>query len=192
MIKAISALAGMADVKTGHELQLRDLRGRGLWQIDAWHSSDAQVRELLSQHCGLDIAAQSGAAVVQGESRLMWAGPARYWLVLERDSDKPQQIEAQLDAEVGHIIDLSHSRTVIQLQGEAAQAVLQSGIAVDLDAQVFKPGKVMLTALAHHTPVTLHRLGDQHFELYVYRSYAQHTMEWLLEVAKPFGVDWVA
>lgn len=192
MIKPISALAATADVKTGEQLQLREIQGRGLWQVDAWASSDDKVREMLRQSTGMGVASSSGAAVVRDESRLMWAGPARYWLVLENDSNVPEKLADMFTVEDGHLIDLSHSRTVIQLRGPAAQTVLQSGIAVDLHPDAFKPQQVILTGLAHHTPVTLHRIAEQHFELYVYRSYAQHTLEWLLEVAKPLGVDWTS
>ncbi len=192
MIKAKTALGAMASVQTGDGLQLREKRNRGLWQIDAWASSDESVRDKLVTSSGMRITGERGAAVAHGEERLLWAGPARYWWITARSNVTPAEFAAGLQSKEGCVIDMGHSRSVISLKGSAAQAVLQSGIAVDLEASVFKPGQIIASGLTHHTPINLHRLDDEHFELYVYRSYAQHTLEWLLEVAKPYGVDWDA
>lgn len=192
MIKSNSALAGIQSVEGWDELQLQEVRNRGLWQIDCWASSEAKVREQLSQLTGLVLSDQAGAVVADGERRLMWAGPARFWWVAEQDGDVAQQLESQLAADDGHVMDIGHSRTVIRLQGSKAQTILQSGIAVDMDEDEFKPGRVILTGLTHHTPVTLHRIDEQCFELYVARSYARHTLEWLMAAGKPYKVSWKA
>jgi len=192
VIKSKSALLGVSSIMGGSRLQMHEVVGRGLWQIDAWAESEARVRALLAELSGFALSDQAGAAVADDERRLMWAGPAKFWWAAQPDCGVSQQLIEQLSTDDGHVLDIGHSRTVIRLQGSAAQAVLQSGIAVDLDEEVFQPGQVVLSGLAHHTPVTLHRLEDECFELYVARSYARHTLEWLMATAKPYAFTWRA
>lgn len=190
VIKTKSALMGLAPVQTGQQLKMREVCHRSLWQVDAWASSEDRVREQLAELTGLRIPAGTGVSVVEGESRLLWAGPSRYWLSRAVDDADIASWGNQLDAEDGHLIDIGHSRTVLSLSGEAAQSVLQAGIAVDLHEAQFSVGSVLHSSLAIHTPISLHRLQEQHFELYVYRSYAQHTLEWLLAASQGQGIDW--
>lgn len=189
MIKEISALAGLRAATGGQQLQLTERRGLGLWQVDAWADTDDAVCALLAEHTGLAAPAEPGAMASDDERRLLWAGPARYWYLAPRADTRAADLAARLPASQGHVLDLGHSRSVISLRGPAAERVLQSGLAVDLDPQAFAPGRAIFSAWQHHTPVTLWRLDQHHFELAVYRSYAVHTLEQLLQAGKPFDAS---
>ncbi len=189
MLKSYSALAAVPAVWTGAAVHLSELAGLSIWQLDAWQHSERQVCELLADITGLDVAVGASAVSADGV-RVLWAGPARYWLVCSEGHAKAYALRAALDVTHGSMNDISDSRCVISLRGPAAEALLQGGVAVDLHPGSYAVQQVLLTALGQHTPITLQRVDHEIFELYVYRSYAQHTLEWLIASAEPFGVSW--
>ena len=90
--------------------------------------------------------------------------------------------------EIGAVTDLSHSRTRIFIEGERAADVLKKGVPLDFDAKVFKPGQAALTGL-HHTPVLIHRIREDRFEIYAMRTFAHSVWDWLTDAALEFGYD---
>jgi methylglutamate dehydrogenase subunit D len=47
----------------------------------------------------------------------------------------------------------------------------------------FKPGQFVMTGF-HHTPVTIHCIGDNSFHIYALRSFALTVWEWLCDAAE--------
>ena len=84
--------------------------------------------------------------------------------------------------------DLTHSRTRIFIEGNRAADLLRKGVPLDFHPEVFKPGQAALTGL-HHTPVLIHRIRADRFELYAMRSFALSVWEWLTDAALEFGYD---
>jgi sarcosine oxidase subunit gamma len=63
--------------------------------------------------------------------------------------------------------------------------VLAKGLPIDLHPTVFTPGTFAMTGL-HHTPVLLHCVSENHFELYAMRTFALDAWEWLEDAALEF------
>lgn len=190
MLKCDSALATVPAVWKGAAVHLSELAGLSIWQLDAWQHSEQYVLELFRDVTGLSVAANSTSSASAEGVRVLWAGPARYWLVCSDGHGRAHRIRSALDANQGVINNISDSRCVISLRGSAAESLLQCGVAVDLHPGNFRVQQVLLTALGRHTPITLQRVAEDAFELYVYRSYAQDTLQWLLATAEPLGASW--
>ena len=97
------------------------------------------------------------------------------------------RFEAALTAADATVTDLSHGRTILRLEGEAAADVLAKGVAIDLDPAAFPTDRVA-QSMIHHIDIVLHRLGPDAFELWVLRSFAESLAEWLLEAGAEFGI----
>jgi sarcosine oxidase subunit gamma len=62
------------------------------------------------------------------------------------------------------------------------------GIALDFHQSTFRIGHFAMAGL-HHTAVLVHRSGEERYELYVLRSFALWTWEWLTDAALQFGYE---
>lgn len=104
-----------------------------------------------------------------------------------RDGRALQGLRADLGP-VFAVMDESHGRTSLVLEGPAAEAVLQKGIAVDLAILNFGAGRAMQAGLAG-LPVLLLRQAESRFLLQVARGLAVGLMEWLLATGALEGVE---
>lgn len=131
----------------------------------------------------VDRAHEASAPSMPAAAAALDTGPGQWLVVSARDT--PAALVTQLadQCDDAAITDLSHARFRIRLQGPNARDVLQSGIAIDLGAAAFPPGRSTPTAF-RDIAVLVHAAGEQTFDLYVFRSYARSLWEWLADAAK--------
>ena len=134
-----------------------------------------------------DVAAIAGAlpqandqAIESNGRTIFRTGPQSFWFVGPDRDDLAARLSGK-----AIVTPLSSSRTRISIEGRAARDVLRKGIPLDLHESVFTPGKFAQTGL-HHTPVLLHCIAEQRFELYAMRTFALNVWEWLEDAALEF------
>ena len=122
-----------------------------------------------------------------GRRTALWVGPGRWFIV---EPGRGALADALEQARIGSaaITDLSHSRTVLRVSGAAVRDVIAQGCAVDLHPRTARAGDCFVTAVARHSAV-LHIVDDTTMDIYVYRSFGQDLLEWLLEAAAPYGYE---
>jgi sarcosine oxidase subunit gamma len=115
----------------------------------------------------------------------LWLGPDE-WLVIGPDGAQGairELLGPALDPEHGALVDVSANRTVLELAGPAARAVLEKGCSIDLHPSVFPPGSCAQTLLSK-VQVILRRTdalpGPVH-QLFVRPSFADYLARWLLD-----------
>jgi sarcosine oxidase subunit gamma len=96
----------------------------------------------------------------------LWLGPGRWLLVA------PQGFGEEVAAPGLTVVDLSHGRCALRLEGRGARHALATGCLLDLTAEAFPPGQCAQTVV-HGLAVTVHSVGDGVVDLYVARSYAR-------------------
>ena len=87
---------------------------------------------------------------------------------------------------LGAAVELSSALTALHLSGPAAREVLARGCRLDLDPQLFRPGRAAATLIAQ-VAVTLAALPSG-LLLLTPSSTARHIREWLASAAQPFGL----
>lgn len=120
---------------------------------------------------------------------MLWLGPDE-WLVVSGEA--AEGLVARLVASVdgGHaaVVDVSANRTVVELQGRAARAVLEKGCPLDLHRRAFGPGKAASTTLAR-VPLILWQAGPETYRLLPRASFAVYVARWLVDAAQEFASD---
>lgn len=136
------------------------------------------------------IAAITGALppmadkAVESNGRVIFrTAPLQFWLVGPEGDDLAHRLAATCI-----VTPLSHSRTRIFIEGPATRTVLAKGIPLDLHETAFTPGMFAMTGL-HHTPVLLHCVTANRFELYAMRTFAANVWEWLVDAALEFTAN---
>jgi sarcosine oxidase subunit gamma len=124
---------------------------------------------------------QENTRAIESNGRTFFrTGPLAFWCVGPENDDLAQQLQSK-----AIVTPLSHSRTRISIEGSAARKVLAKGLPIDLHPGIFTPGTFKMTGL-HHTPVLLHCVSEDRFELYAMRTFALDAWEWLEDAALEF------
>jgi methylglutamate dehydrogenase subunit D len=118
--------------------------------------------------------------------------PAKLGAVLEHDGRSLLRVSANQVWIVGecpavvkglYLTPLSSGRTRILLEGSRARDVLAACALINFSPTIFKPGQFVMTGI-HHTPVTIHCIGENSFHIYALRTFALNVWEWLSDMAE--------
>ncbi len=117
----------------------------------------------------------------------LWLGPDEWLVVLATDAvATADQLTAAIGEEPGLALDVSANRTVLELAGPRARAVLEKGCPVDLHPRAFAPGHAVSTTLAR-VPVLLWQTDDDTYRLLPRSSFADYVARWLLDAMQEFS-----
>lgn len=190
MLEKLSALAthyhtGPAgDVGAdGPGVTLREIRDAGLWQISGWPETMDAVGKKLAGIVGADAAPGPLQSAAGPKGTLLRVQPFVWWLTRADGAAAREAME--IDAEQGTSLDLSHSRTVIRIEGPRARDLLNRGLPTDLRPDSFPEGSFCGGAI-HLVGVNLHH-RDGGYDLYVSRGFAITLWEFLTETAAQWG-----
>ena len=194
MLERQSALSGVlgrgrhdgADGK--RRLRLGEQRGWSLTQIAGFASTMGDLAAAVRPLLGVDLPATIGVLGPAATHQLLKVGPEQFWILGPKQDGIAAQLQDAIAPAVGAVTPLSHSRTRIFVEGEAAPEVLAKGIPLDFHPDVFQVGQFALTGL-HHTPVLLLRSAQNRYEIFAMRSFAQSVWEWLTDAALPLGYE---
>ena len=140
----------------------------------------------------LTVIARQGKAKAVAEALQpfapQWAGPDQYFVTAESRGEGAlyMQVKALLDG-IASVSDQSHGRVIIRISGPKARHVLAKGTPVDLYPDEFAVGKCALTQMAH-AGVHLSRVGEDTFDLSMFRGFSESFWEWITEQAEEFGI----
>jgi sarcosine oxidase subunit gamma len=87
------------------------------------------------------------------------------------------------------VVDLSHARTAFRLSGPAAVRTLAKFCSLDLAGSAFPTGSATNTRLGHIGMTLARRDDTPTFEILVYRGFAEHAFEALVESGAEFGLE---
>ena len=199
MLEPKSALAS-ALAKGGREgadgrrrCRLGELRGSVLLQVAGFPATIAEVERVLQALLGAPLPKALRETVAIGTGRVFRTGPEQFWIVgpAQNGAGAEAQLRQAIAPAVGAVTSLSHSRTRIIIEGACARDVLRKGVPLDFDPDAFGVDQAALTGL-HHTPILIHRVGADRYEIYAMRSFALSVWEWLADAALEYGYEIVA
>ncbi|MEL6476908.1 MAG: hypothetical protein AAFR17_06215 [Pseudomonadota bacterium] len=186
MVERISALDGLEmPLHFGPDLTLFERRVGSIWQITAWHGQVAEAGAVAAAACGVAEAPAALSALTGAQGDLLRIDPLR-WLWV---SETPQPMPGTDGA--GTVLDLSHARTVIRVEGAAMPDLMARMVPLDLRPAAFGPGQVATSGI-HHVAVMLQGQAGQGqvgaVDLFCFRSFGRAIWEHLAESAAQFAV----
>lgn len=168
-------------------VRIEELRGWQLCQIVCAPGAEEALAWVL-QTAGTGELPRTGDAVSVHEGvKLYPLAPRTWWCLAPREFPLADLTRA-LDPGVATVTELSAARVRIALDGPAARAVLENGIAVDLHPRAFPVGRAVFTGL-DHVGVMLERVAQERWVLFVPTTWAASVREWLLDAALPVLYD---
>lgn len=140
----------------------------------------------MDRHYGIACPVPGRSATAE-RLTLHWCG-AEQWYALAGDRDEGalyRELKTRLEG-LASCFDQSHGRIVIAIAGAKARKVLAKGTPVDLHPSAFGSGHCAVTQMAH-VGVHLAQVGEDAFELSVFRGFSENFWEWLTEQAEESG-----
>lgn len=169
-------------------LRIGETRGWNLLQVASFSATLEELEQAVRPLLGGDLPTRLGKAISVNGRRLLKTGPEQFWIITRASEDLTTAFQAAVTQDIGTVTPLSHSRTCIFVEGLSARELLATGIALDLHPNAFQLDSFALTGL-HHTPILIHRSGDNRYDLYVMRTFALWAWEWLTDAALPYGYE---
>lgn len=168
--------------EAGPGIRLGERRIGSLWQVSAWPDRMDAAGKAAAAAATCRTAPKPGGSATGKTATLMRVEPLKWWLLSEDEAPRPA-----LDPHDGTLLDLSHARTAIRIEGSQADALMARLLPLDLRPAVFPEGAVASSGL-HHVGVTvLARSGG--FDLFVPQSFALSLFEHITHIAAQFGVE---
>jgi len=152
-------------------------------RVDPSSPAAAAVEDVL----GAALPRTVGEVAGHGQHSVLWLGPDE-WLVVSQMTGEVlvPTLEESVAGAHAAIVDVSANRTVLELQGAAARAVLEKGCPTDLHPRSFGPDRAVSTTLAR-IPVLLWQVGPQAYRLLPRVSFADYVARWLLDASQEFA-----
>ena len=176
---------GRADGAPGVTLCERKLST--IAQVAAFAGREAVVREAVCKATGLKLVYRPGSGAVKTGRGAFAFAPGRF-LVVDDGQGLAGALAKAVAQEDGAVTRLTHGRSVFRIEGPRAEWVLAKLFAVDFSAEAFAVGDAVSTA-HHDVFAAIQRVGDNAFDLYVFRSFARSFWHALVRAGEEVGIE---
>lgn len=163
---------------------IREIANRGMIDLRGL-ASDRKFMTAAKAVLGLDLPKAPRTSASFGDIKALWLSPDQ-WLIL-CNSEKANELHADLVRELGSThslaVNVSDMRSIIRLEGDGVRETLMKGSTLDLTDGTYAPGAIRRLRFAEIAAL-LHVVEDNVIDLYVFRSYADYTWEFLVKAAR--------
>jgi heterotetrameric sarcosine oxidase gamma subunit len=189
-LSALAALYRVGPFGTAGALgvTLGECTGLAMAQISAFRDRETEVAPIVDRLLGLSLPSRPNTAVTSAIARILWIGPSR-WLIVASGWTSHElafELASAIPDDAAAVVDLSAGRSVLSLSGPRTRSVLAKLLPLDLSSKRFPSGSCAQSSIAH-IGVLLHAADADTFELFVYRGFARHLWEVLIDASLEFG-----
>lgn len=165
-------------------LSFCERRGLSIHHLAVWDSQAVNGHLASTHNISLPGPGQSAC---NDAAAILWSAPGRF-LIVSGKSAISEALSGIADGQ-GALQEMSSSRTIVRLRGGACRRLMAKGLTVDLSADSFKTGDVMLSSFNHHYPAMIHNvsLDTDVFDIFITRSLALSFWHWLCDSALELG-----
>ena len=105
-------------------IKVKEIKNLLIVQIVQYKNSTSQVKETIID--GLSLPHEALKVNSNNDSRILWCGP-KNWLLVSKKKDLLQNIQKSFSENDFAVTDLSHSRAIIEIEGENSKEILKKG-----------------------------------------------------------------
>ena len=164
-------------------LKISEVKNLTIIQIVQYKGSKININDIKIE--GLEIPTQNSKVNLNKETRILWNAP-RTWLILSSKENLIETIKKNFKETDFAITDISHSRAVIQIQGEQAKEVLKKGSPINFNE--FGSNQCVGTVF-HGITIVIDSISNNPdtFNLLVLRSFGESFYHHITDSALEFG-----
>ena len=169
-------------------VRLSRRRALSIVQVAAFADSGEAVCRVAGELTGLAPDPTPNRGTTKDDRSWLWIAPERWLLVAPADGTLASDLAAAIPADLGSVVDLSHARIALRLEGPDARTVLAKGCSLDFHPSVFGPGACAQSTL-FHVATLIHCRGADSFELFAARGFGRSLWEMLVDAALEYGCE---
>ena len=134
---------------------------------------------------GLSLSNEALKVISNNETRILWTGP-KSWILTSTKKDLLKDIDKTFNHSDFAITDLSHSRTIIELEGKFSKEVLKKGCPFNFND--LKKNNCV-NSLFNGVTVTIDMINDNPDKIRIFslRSFGQSLYESITDACLEFG-----
>ena len=110
--------------KENNLTKIKEIKNLLIVQIVQYKNSSSQIKNINID--GLSLPYETLKVNCNNDSRILWCGP-KNWLLVSNKKDLLEIIQKSFNENDFAITDLSHSRAIIELEGENTKEILKKG-----------------------------------------------------------------
>ncbi|MCI5076194.1 sarcosine oxidase subunit gamma family protein [Oricola sp.] len=149
---------------------LTERTGLSIGEVASWKDSEGKCRVAIRAVAGVMLNVAPGSGTAKLEINVFNFAPGR-WLVAGTKPDLVAQLAGSV-GEDGSVTDLSHGRVVIRIDGPKSRWVLSKLFAINFANTAFARGQGLAT-MHHDITALVQRVGEDAFDIHVFRSFAR-------------------
>jgi len=161
----------------GNLIKVSESKNLVIFQIVQYKNSSISIKDINIE--GLNLNDETSSVSSNNDTRILWCGP-KNWLLVSSKKDLLKSIYTSLKETDFAITDLSHSRAIIELEGDNSKEILKkgcpfnfnelkknncvnsifNGITITIDMIEDNPNKIRLFALRSFGESLYHSITD--------------------------------
>ena len=164
-------------------LNISEVKNLMVVQVVQYKRSKIQISDVKID--GIKFPLQNSKVSTNKDTRILWNAPST-WLVISKKENITELIKETCNDENFAITDISHSRTVIQIQGIQAKEILKKGCTLNFNelekdncAGTIFHGITIIVDYVENKPDT--------FNLFTLRSFGESFYHHITDAALEFG-----
>ena len=164
-------------------LRFSEVKNFSIIQLVQYKKSKVNINDIKIEN--LEISTENSNVKSNNETRILWNAP-RTWLILSSKENIIETIKKNCNEEDFAVTDISHSRAIIQIQGNQAKEVLKKGSPINFNE--FNVNRCVGTVF-HGITIIIDLISDDPdtFNLLTLRSFGESFYHHITDSALEFG-----
>ena len=164
-------------------LKISEVKGLNIIQVVQYKKSKLHIKSIKIDN--LEMPTQNSSLISNNETRILWNAP-RTWLIISSKVKIIDTIRKNCNVKDFAITDISHSRAVIQIEGDQAREVLKKGSPVNFNE--FDTNKCAGTVF-HGISIVIDSISKKpdKFNILTLRSFGESFYHHITDAALEFG-----
>jgi heterotetrameric sarcosine oxidase gamma subunit len=167
------------------KLSIGEFSFKSMVLIKSWSDSVEITDTLLAKYLGVKLIPKVGQFISQDDVYCAVLSPGHIMLFSTHES-RFSDVSKILSPETAAIINVSHSRRGIRLQGEKSTSLLNKDIAIDLSDDAFPELRVLQSSI-HSIGIILFKLKSDDYLIFSYSSFFESFYAWVIDSAEEYG-----
>ena len=154
-----------------------------IFQIVQYKNSSISIKDINIE--GLNLNDETSSVSSNNDTRILWCGP-KNWLFVSKKKDLLKIIQNSFNENDFAITDLSHSRAIIELEGENTKEILKKGCPFNFN-ELKKDNCV--NSVFNGITITIDMIDDNPntIRLYALRSFGESLYHSITDACLEFG-----
>ena len=193
-IKRLSALDGQIEsgrfgnLKTEPGIFIKENHPLSIVQLETREPPTKDFLKVIKNLFEFDVPLSPNTSNVSDNTHIIWTGPNR-WIIVEPETrDLTSLVKSQIKDTSVAIVDLSHARSSIEIDGLMTRELLLKGAAIDFHPEVFLV-KHCVQATFFNLSALICCLDENRFNIFIARGFALDLWQKVQEAAEEFGYE---